>query len=667
MMRGMRTRDLGLLLVATAFFSWPAIGNDSIDQATSISGNQTRVSANGIFELGFFKGRTSGGSGGSWYVGIWYANMTEQQTVVWVANRQEPVVDAPGVLRLSADGRLAIIDGQNTTVWSSPAPSGNITRAATASLLDSGNFVVSSDGSRSPESVVWQSFDYPTDTLLPGMKLGVDRKNGIIRNITSCRGAVPTDDPSPGDCIFALVPGGLPEFFLFDKSTPIYTSGPWNGEVLTGVPQLKSQQAKGGFIPKVFWSVEETYYQYSISDPLSRARLVVDGTSKKLQRLWWESGSWKSGNSYPADQCDNYAVCGAFMYCAINVDQSSECSCLPGFKSQGQPGQQPFGPVSSKGCARNTNLTCGAGDGFWRVNEMKLPDATNATVSLGITLDQCRNECLGNCNCRAYAAANVSAGDSPGCVMWTVDLLDMKKNPGVKQYLYIRLAQSEIDSLEAPEKRRRLIRKVLIAVVTTVCSMLLVGCCCCFWRNKTKWKRHTMETRSDTDELPFRARKNFALSPARDHWFDENNTNAEEDLDLPLFDIGVIFDATDQFSANNKIGEGGFGPVYLGILEDGTEVAVKRLSQRSAQGVVEFKNEVKLTAMLQHRNLVRLLGCCIYDNERILVYEYMHNNSLDTFIFGQFIYINNRWYYVVLVCSTNCKCTMLILSGIFYR
>lgn len=197
-------------------------------------------------------------------------------------------------------------------------------------------------------------------------------------------------------------------------------------------------------------SPDETYYRYSVHDPSLLTRFVVNGTLGKLQRSWSDNNgqSW-SENSYfyPPDPCDNYAFCGPFSYCVSSVDQSRQCSCLPGFESQSQPG--PF-QDSSKGCARMANLTCGDGDGFWRVNRMKLPEATKATVHAGMTLDQCRQACLRNCSCNAYAAANVSGGDSRGCVFWTVDLLDMREYTVVVQDLYIRLAQSEIDALNAP-------------------------------------------------------------------------------------------------------------------------------------------------------------------------------------------------------------------------
>uniref|UniRef100_A0A5B7AEP8 non-specific serine/threonine protein kinase n=1 Tax=Davidia involucrata TaxID=16924 RepID=A0A5B7AEP8_DAVIN len=102
--------------------------------------------------------------------------------------------------------------------------------------------------------------------------------------------------------------------------------------------------------------------------------------------------------------------------------------------------------------------------------------------------------------------------------------------------------------------------------------------------------------------------------------------------ELPLLSFSSIATATDDFSAANKLGEGGFGPVYKGKLL-GHEIAEKRLSRLSSQGLEEFGNEIQLISKLQHTNLVRLLGYCIQQEEKILIYEYMSNNSLDSFIF----------------------------------
>ncbi|XP_077224588.1 cysteine-rich receptor-like protein kinase 44 isoform X1 [Tasmannia lanceolata] len=100
-----------------------------------------------------------------------------------------------------------------------------------------------------------------------------------------------------------------------------------------------------------------------------------------------------------------------------------------------------------------------------------------------------------------------------------------------------------------------------------------------------------------------------------------------------IFDLETLQAATDNFVDINKLGEGGFGTVYKGKLLNGQEIAVKRLLRRYRQGMDELRNEVALVAKLQHKNLVRLLGCCLQGQEELLVYEYMPNKSLDTFLF----------------------------------
>ncbi|XP_058092183.1 cysteine-rich receptor-like protein kinase 44 isoform X4 [Magnolia sinica] len=161
-------------------------------------------------------------------------------------------------------------------------------------------------------------------------------------------------------------------------------------------------------------------------------------------------------------------------------------------------------------------------------------------------------------------------------------------------------------------RKRRSSRTAIIMVVPIVVVVVLIfAIATCFLRRKKK-------------------------KPLIDHRIERN----EESL---LFDLGTIRAATDDFSEDNKLGEGGFGAVYKGRLSDGQEIAVKRLSRHSGQGLEEFKNEVALIAKLQHRNLVRLLGCCIEGEEKLLIYEYVPNASLDKFLFDPNKKANLDW------------------------
>ncbi|KAG2276062.1 hypothetical protein Bca52824_058617 [Brassica carinata] len=135
----------------------------------------------------------------------------------------------------------------------------------------------------------------------------------------------------------------------------------------------------------------------------------------------------------------------------------------------------------------------------------------------------------------------------------------------------------------------------------------------------------------------------------------------DDDMTSPQslqFDFGTIEAATDGFSRNNKLGQGGFGEVYKGTLLDGTEVAVKRLLRNSGQGTQEFKNEVVIVAKLQHKNLVRLLGFCVEGDEQILVYEFVPNQSLYYFLF------NNKQERYILFIQLDWKSRYNIIGGI---
>ncbi|KAJ3670470.1 hypothetical protein LUZ60_010794 [Juncus effusus] len=166
--------------------------------------------------------------------------------------------------------------------------------------------------------------------------------------------------------------------------------------------------------------------------------------------------------------------------------------------------------------------------------------------------------------------------------------------------------------------------KMIIIASSIAAALLLVVCSIFFFCvRKSIHKDSEIENSQDRRMLEFG-------DEIRAVW-----RNEESSSEVSLFSFSQIENATSHFALENKIGQGGFGPVYKGVLPDGLEIAVKRLSSNSAQGLGEFKTEIQLIAKLQHRNLVRLVGWSIHGEEKLLVYEFMPNRSLDFFIFDK--------------------------------
>jgi hypothetical protein len=419
------TRPLTALLLPLLCFlfsSSPASAADTIIANSSLSNGQTLVSAGGVFELGFFAPATPSAT----FLGIWYKGIVPT-TVVWVANRDVPVNGTTGTLGINGTGGgLVLADPSGRVVWSSPNATG--TGATAARLLDSGNLVLLGAG----DVVMWQSFDYPSDTLLPGMKLGWDLATGLDRRLTTWRGPA---DPAPGDYTFGFDVRGVPEGFIWHDGAPVFRNGPWNGLQFSGEPEMEPNNSNFRF--EFVANATDVYYTFVVNDGGNViSRFVLNQSS--VQRYVWTQG-WSLYWSLPRDRCDHYAECGAYGVCDASSG-SPVCSCVEGFK--------PASPRdwalrdNTAGCKRKTRLNC-TGDGFLRLQGVRLPDTTNATEDAAITVDQCRQKCLANCSCLAYAASNIKGGDS-GCIIWSSLLIDIRKFSYGGQDLFIRLAASDL-------------------------------------------------------------------------------------------------------------------------------------------------------------------------------------------------------------------------------
>nr|POE76377.1 g-type lectin s-receptor-like serine/threonine-protein kinase [Quercus suber] len=546
-----------LLFFCLGFQSTNNTVSDTILPGQSLTHPETIVSPNGIFELCFF----SPGNSTKYYFGIRFKNVSEPN-VVWVANRKYPFPDSTAALIFNQDGGLVISDGTMTYNMTNTS-AGNGTYAR---LLDTGNLILTN---RVLE-LFWQSFDNPTDTLLPGMKLMVDNASLISWKSR--------EDPAPGR--FYLQWG----FNIYSTVQPIIMEG--SAEYWTNlVTSFDVLSYDSGYVS---WPLNYTS-QTQIS------RIVLDESGKlKLQSWLEDKKKWNS--SLQSSRC---GVCGNFSVC--NETAQEPCSCLRGFEPV-SAGAGSKGNASS-GCVRKTVLQCSnnnsdiQNDMFllmsnvdWLDNPKPLEMSSNK---------ECQSSCLKNCSCIGYTfeekfGRNRTKSD---CKEWHgsfsyLKLLSIEDKDG--NDFYLKLAPLELDTHDPSSRNEsnpaatpgaidgvmfvRAKQLVAIVAISLPLATLLLGLFVyCVWK-----KLRMTSKGEDLVQLDL----GMTIMSENSELLEENKRGdiRKKEVKMPLFSFTSVSAATDNFSDANKLGEGGFGPVYKGILLKGDLVAVKRLSRRSGQG-----------------------------------------------------------------------------------
>ncbi|KAI3992249.1 hypothetical protein MKX01_029970 [Papaver californicum] len=404
------------------------IAADTISSGDSLTGDQTIISSGDMFVLGFFK---PGNTSRNYYVGIWYKFSV--QTVVWIANRDAPILDPSSSKLTLSDGNLVLLNNlSRTAIWSTNIAS-NTLHTPEIVLGDDGNLVLR-DGSN-PSVVIWQSFDYPTDTFLPGGKIGFNKRTNQIQQLTSWRSR---EDPATGFYNNGLGPNRTNQLVIYWKnSEEIWKTGEWNETSKTFL-LLPEMRLNPFFYFSLISNVNESYFTYTMYKKSTIFRLVMEISGQIKEYAWSESKhKWKMMWVQPKRLCDVYGICGSFGNC--NQD-TWKCECLPGFV--------PLSPTdwslqdSTGGCVRRTPLRCGGKVGFLPIPTSKLPDKSLFPEIYGS--EDCKSSCEGSCSCVGYTFVN------NGCRFWRDDILNFNqfnKSSGGPTTFYLSLAASEIRSI----------------------------------------------------------------------------------------------------------------------------------------------------------------------------------------------------------------------------
>ncbi|KAM4121149.1 hypothetical protein ACJW30_03G186800 [Castanea mollissima] len=484
-----------LLMLSCLWISFAA-ARDTLKLGNTLNSSSYLVSAKRAFTLGFFHS----GSTNNIYLGIWFTN--DPKKIVWVGNRNAPVVNTAAVLTLETKGNFKILPqgGDAISLYSHQAT--NYTYTLFATLLDSGNFVLQElDSNGTTRKVLWQSFDEPTDTLLPGMKLGVNHKNGRPWSLTSWLNEVV---PVPGQFSLEWDPKGR-QLIIRRQGVEFWTSGVLKGDKF----EFISDESK-------------RMYNFTIVSNEDEEHLVYNDINQGGQSAWFLSFEGK-----------------LLTFDGSYIVETENCN----------------GHSTDGGCKRWLPSCRSRDDMFDKRSGYFIqgPEHSFLDNNTKLTMNDCRVTCWNLCGCDAYTFLY---DNQTGCKFWVKKGEFFQDLSGIIPALYVLIPKSS--------------------------------------QNVEK------DAKSDDGMLELMNSDTFTT-------VNELQNDRKQGNDLRIFSYKCIMSATNNFSLENKLGEGGFGLVYKGIFSKGQELAIKRLSRNSGQGMLEFKNELILISELQHMNLVQLL------------------------------------------------------------
>ncbi|KAK9064290.1 hypothetical protein SSX86_015670 [Deinandra increscens subsp. villosa] len=548
------------------------------------------VSPNGTFTAGFHKiGQNA------YYFAIWFSipMLDGNYTLVWMANRDEPVNGKRSTFSLSREGNLVLTDAGNT-IWKSTNIRSN--SPVELQLLDSGNLVLTTLENKS--SYLWQSFSFPTDTLLPNQPFTKDTVLISSRSSTN------------------LSSGFYKMYFENDNVIKLLYSSNEITSVYWPLPYLVSWEAERTTYNNSKSALLDSKGQFQSTDDLSfrtidygdqalqrRLTLDVDGNIRvySLKNRRW-SVSWQAV-SLP---CSIHGVCGPNSLCTYNSKSERRCACPHGYKSKNNSDV-------SFGCEPIHDLS-GHHENF---EFIKLPYVEfygfDSDYIENATFKECKKACLTNSNCKAFQFAFYNEENHFKCYVKT--LLFNGYYKGTPFTTYLKLPKSDVLSYDQDVANES----------GLTCSSSIIEL------------KRTYEKKRENGPLKFTLWFSIILGVIEVTSFvffyyvtkQPSTTTTQSYLAIATgfkrFTYAEIVKASNKF--REEIGRGGGGIVYKGILPDKRVVAIKRLHE-AIQGEAEFLTEMSTIGRINHKNLIETYGYCAEGKHRILVYEYMENGSL---------------------------------------